>query len=1329
MEDQHDLLRIGEYVKSRWKVVKKIGGGGFGEIYQGHDTATQEMIALKLESANTSKQVLKMEVAVLKKLQGNYNVCQFIACGRNDRFNYVVMSLVGQNLAELRRSQSRGAFSIGTMLRLGIQIINGIEAIHDCGFLHRDVKPSNFAMGNTKNTNKTVFMIDFGLSRQYVNNEGNVRAPRAVAGFRGTVRYASITAHENKEMARRDDLWSVFYMLVEFAQGSLPWRKLKDKEEVGKFKKSYDHKLLLKHLPSEFKEFLAHIQGLHYADRPNYDLLRGCCEESLTKRGITHTDPYDWEKASESSPNTNTSSTSKYLPTPAGITRPDNALNNPSDLPCSNTALPAEEESLQYDEDDQIINMQVPEGRKPEVIAKKEVNTAVKLPKAFLLAMKEKNVLGDNKLKDLTKSSTNSLEKKNSKIPILRNKSSPANTSGQVNNVGSSSLDKESETNGTNPDKIELPESDKRTGKDSQQHGTSSESNKKNDSKDKNDTHVSNEKQNIKKEDNNKIANEVEPKKEKPNEDVKLSIDKKSINDILNAYNVLSNNDVHKTKSETVIHRKGSMHRTSQSLKESSHTNSKTQGESKTLLFLNHDTDISKESSEVNSKIDTGSKVDQQSKHNITNSDGISQPSIPPSKEPGNVCRTSITINHKEKSNETAKMPAYTNLDNYTKIEKLVADKLSSITSKEGQNKDQNREIIKETILNKKKSYDSLTSETNGSMLKSNMKVYHRNSMPDLSQNELRKHFNFDNHANIKFENSYTHYLEKTQSPNKYSHSSYKIQNSKSQDQITGTDFQYLDSKATESKDQAYTKELMNKFKEYADGSNISTHNLINGIKKDLNNIASENTKQEKKSVDYLHRSYNETSNNEVGDSNTPIYDPKESEQTVSRGVVTNNTAAYNEYINNKTVFNDEPMYRKESYDLNDEEKEYKYNDNIDNDKTDHDSDSKRKNERKNVKRVKSFISNIYDDVITRFQGKLNLIGSAENLNGKKSADKVNELNRLKSLSLGCLESSKFLSNSGETNYFSDISNKNNEGADLEARRTADASDYFFQENRKHNSSNIYIKDNFHFFNEKTQKVEKPVILAADSDCSSDENHYGKKNLPSSKRRESYKHRRSGSCDILSKCNALDNIEQGERNKFITQKTESINYLREEYNNEGEVNFNSDDFERIQNNELYDHGFKYRRNSYSNEKFQPKERFDTQSYSPSSKSKIPYMTRNSYSRKDSKDDVSNEGTTNPRQKSPTNIKRSLFYSNYNDSRQSVDKSNSNTEQRNLRKKYDDLRAVDNCDSVDCEKGTDDSSTSSNIIPQPPSGRRSGIKLDARLRRYKMYSMKGSKGGS
>ncbi|XP_037079756.1 uncharacterized protein LOC119100747 [Pollicipes pollicipes] len=319
-----DLLQPGHVVKERWKVVKKIGGGGFGEIYEGLDLVTKEHVALKLESAKQPKQVLKMEVAVLKKLQGKDHVCRFIGCGRNDRFNYVVMQLQGRNLAELRRAQPRGAFSLSTTLRLGHQILHSIQAIHEAGFLHRDVKPSNFSTGRHPHNCKKVYMLDFGLARQYTNAYGEVRTPRAAAGFRGTVRYAAINAHKNKEMGRQDDLWSLFYMMVEFVNGSLPWRKIKDKEQVGIMKEEYNHYQLLKHLPSDFRQFLEHIQSLDYYDKPDYAMLSGLFERCMKRRGVKESDAFDWEKAAaETAPAGGPASTPAIISKPAASYQTD----------------------------------------------------------------------------------------------------------------------------------------------------------------------------------------------------------------------------------------------------------------------------------------------------------------------------------------------------------------------------------------------------------------------------------------------------------------------------------------------------------------------------------------------------------------------------------------------------------------------------------------------------------------------------------------------------------------------------------------------------------------------------------------------------------------------------------------------------------------------------------------------------------------------------------------------------------------------------------------------------------------------------------------------
>ena len=252
------------------------------------------MQAVKVESCTSNKQVLKIEALILKRLQGLRHTCHLYGCGRTDKVNFVVMTLLGQNLSDLRKKQVKQVFSLSTVLRIAVQAVTAVQEMHDCGFLHRDIKPSNFAMGIGTESRKC-FLFDFGLARQYTTPTGELKQPRPVAGFRGTVRYASINAHLGNELGRHDDLWSVFYMLIELATGSLPWRRIRDKEEAGKAKQDTDHDELIKGLPLELKLFMTHLKSLTYHDKPDYQHLINLFQNAQQRYGVSNSDPYDWE--------------------------------------------------------------------------------------------------------------------------------------------------------------------------------------------------------------------------------------------------------------------------------------------------------------------------------------------------------------------------------------------------------------------------------------------------------------------------------------------------------------------------------------------------------------------------------------------------------------------------------------------------------------------------------------------------------------------------------------------------------------------------------------------------------------------------------------------------------------------------------------------------------------------------------------------------------------------------------------------------------------------------------------------------------------------------
>ncbi|AAZ10761.1 protein kinase, putative [Trypanosoma brucei brucei TREU927] len=319
-------VTIGMRLK-KWVVTGRIGAGSFGETFTAVEvdrssarsedldlahgasshgltdlpTTSGEEVCIKVEQEN--KNVLRVEAAALKKMQPCPYVARYLGSGNSAGMNFIVMQRLGPNLADLRRSTPQCMFSIHTTLHLGISCLKCIQGVHELGIVHRDVKPSNFVIGLGGSSDpRQCYIVDFGLARRFRRPTGEVRPPRANAGFRGTSRYASLASHRQQELGRVDDIWSLLFMLIEFITGTLPWRKHKEKEDIGQCKEQVIGPELIKNLPQEFGPFLEHLQTLKYEDEPKYDMLFSLMERAMERGGYPRNQRLDWEPEEEDTP-------------------------------------------------------------------------------------------------------------------------------------------------------------------------------------------------------------------------------------------------------------------------------------------------------------------------------------------------------------------------------------------------------------------------------------------------------------------------------------------------------------------------------------------------------------------------------------------------------------------------------------------------------------------------------------------------------------------------------------------------------------------------------------------------------------------------------------------------------------------------------------------------------------------------------------------------------------------------------------------------------------------------------------------------------------------
>uniref|UniRef100_A0A0R3RS35 Protein kinase domain-containing protein n=1 Tax=Elaeophora elaphi TaxID=1147741 RepID=A0A0R3RS35_9BILA len=265
-------FKTDEIINDSWKIVGELGSGGCGIVYEvekirGTNVGTRA--AMKAETVDPSRnysETLAAEALVLRRMQWSPHFCRLYLAGRSSPdCNIIVMSLVGRPLSWLRRQNPSQRFTLSTALRLGIQCLQAIQDLHSIGIIHRDVKGSNFAIGQG-NSSRGVHMIDFGFARFYVS----------------------------KISGRRDDLWSFLYMLIEFIVGQLPWRCSCYKNLLSTKLRSEEH--LLENCPHEFYAIFDHIRFLSYSGRPNYALITRKLNEICKRKHYKPEDPFDWEK-------------------------------------------------------------------------------------------------------------------------------------------------------------------------------------------------------------------------------------------------------------------------------------------------------------------------------------------------------------------------------------------------------------------------------------------------------------------------------------------------------------------------------------------------------------------------------------------------------------------------------------------------------------------------------------------------------------------------------------------------------------------------------------------------------------------------------------------------------------------------------------------------------------------------------------------------------------------------------------------------------------------------------------------------------------------------
>lgn len=209
------MLKVGMFIQNRYEIMSLIGSGGMANVYKAKDHKLNRFVAIKVlkKEYREDKVFISKFRAEAQSAAGlaHSNIVNVYDVGDEAGLQYIVMELV-EGITLKDYINNKGKLSVREATSIALQISAGLEAAHNNGIVHRDVKPQNIIIS----TDGKVKVADFGIARATSSQTIN-------SGVMGSVHYSSPEQSRGGYSDEKSDIYSLGITMYEMLTGKVPF--------------------------------------------------------------------------------------------------------------------------------------------------------------------------------------------------------------------------------------------------------------------------------------------------------------------------------------------------------------------------------------------------------------------------------------------------------------------------------------------------------------------------------------------------------------------------------------------------------------------------------------------------------------------------------------------------------------------------------------------------------------------------------------------------------------------------------------------------------------------------------------------------------------------------------------------------------------------------------------------------------------------------------------------------------------------------------------------------------------------------------------------------